>query len=1161
MQEILTSWSHTKAYQNAAATVSRGGSVLVSGLSLLPQAAWAASLFNDSGNSLLFVTTTEEEAVVLYKNILPFVGDQCVLFPLLELLPFATYAQNMELVISRVNVLSRLSRGEKLIVVASIESVSRILVPPHVFTDNHFLLRKDIEVDFETLPSKLIDMGYERVKLTDMAGSFSVRGDIIDVFPINTPQPVRLEFFDDQLCSLRVFSPSAQISLGEIDELLLPPAHELPLNAVARGQAIRRLRKSIRELSAKLHTSGRAQLNERFTPMIDLLEQGIWDSNMESLLPLFYDDAASLLSYFDDGLLVLSEAAKLQQISLDLDSERHSHYHDLLTAGQLLPSYFDNFIDQPFLFADFAQLPKVIFSQLENDDGGLKIDLRSQCFSRDLPSYAANPSAFKDDCQNFRKRNYRLLLSASSEPRIERIRSIIQEIDYPNLQIIEAGFSKGFESSELKLALITENELFAQEKKFSRRRVFSAGERLSSFTDLRVGDYVVHITQGIGRYMGVERLALGNIQKDYIYIQYAGEDKLYLPIDQLDLIQKYIGSDGNAPKLYKLGGNEWQKVKTKVRRSVRDMAEELLALYAKREAVVGYAFSADSVWQKEFEDAFPYTETPDQVKAEEEIKHDMELPKPMDRLLCGDVGYGKTELALRAAFKAVMDAKQVAILVPTTVLAQQHCHTIEERFSGYPVSYGCLSRFATPKQQKEMLSRLCEGKLDIIVGTHRLLSADVKYKDLGLLIVDEEQRFGVSHKEKIKSLKGTVDVLTLSATPIPRTLHMALAGMRDMSIIATPPPDRRPVQTYVVEYHSHLIQEVINKELQRGGQVYFVHNRVHDIFPLATDLASLFPNARIAIAHGQMKERELEQVMLDFVAGTADILVCTTIIESGLDIPNVNTLIVNEADNFGLAQLYQLRGRVGRSERQAFAYFTYQKNKLINDLAKKRLIAIRDFTELGAGFKIAMRDLELRGAGNILGPEQHGHLLAVGFDLYCRLLEEEMAAAEGKEIEESSVSTLLELQIDAYIPDSYIEDSTQKVEVYKRIAAATSFTEIDAIASELQDRYGSFNQPLANLIASGKIKIVARRLRIGSIIQKQGYLEIKLAENHHISGEHLLALSSKWQQRLSFTEKKSFILKFKTANQLPAEKRLDLLTELLLSLQNIVDSKEEIACI
>jgi len=753
------------------------------------------------------------------------------------------------------------------------------------------------------------------------------------------------------------------------------------------------------------------------------------------------------------------------------------------------------------------------------------------------------------------------LLSASSAPRVERIKAIIQEVEYPNMQIIKADFSKGFESSELKLALVTENELFAQEKKFSRRRVFSAGEKLSSFTDLRVGDYVVHITQGIGRYMGVERLALGNIQKDYIYIQYAGEDKLYLPIDQLDLIQKYIGSDGAAPKLYKLGGNEWQKVKTKVRNSVRDMAEELLELYAKRESVVGYAFSPDSVWQKEFEDAFAYTETPDQIKAVEEIKHDMELPKPMDRLLCGDVGYGKTELALRAAFKAVMDNKQVAILVPTTVLAQQHLHTIAERFAGYPVSYGCLSRFASPKQQKQMLSQLSQGKLDIIVGTHRLLSADVKYKDLGLLIVDEEQRFGVSHKEKIKALKGTVDVLTLSATPIPRTLHMALTGMRDMSIIATAPPDRRPVQTYVVEYHTHLIQEVVNRELQRDGQVYFVHNRVNDIYQLATDLAGLFPNARIAVAHGQMKERELEQVMIDYVAGNADILVCTTIIESGLDIPNVNTLIVNEANNFGLAQLYQLRGRVGRSERQAFAYFTYQKNKLINDIARKRLIAIRDFTELGAGFKIAMRDLELRGAGNILGAEQHGHLLSVGFDLYCRLLEEEMAAAEGKEIEDSGISTLLELQIDAYIPDSYIEDSTLKVEIYKRIAAASTFEEIDAIATELQDRYGSFSQPLANLIASGKIKIVTRRLRVSSIIQKQGFIEIKLAENHHISGEHLLALSAKWPQRLGFAEKKSFILKFKCANQLPAEKRLDILTELLLSLQNIVELKGDNSCI
>jgi transcription-repair coupling factor (superfamily II helicase) len=795
----------------------------------------------------------------------------------------------------------------------------------------------------------------------------------------------------------------------------------------------------------------------------------------------------------------------------------------------------------------------VLLGQLEGGAGGLKAREARHMLARDLPSYAHNPQQFTLDCRHFTAKRFRVFISASSETRLKRVGEIIRDAGFPPVRILRAAFNKGYESETLKLALITEQELFAQEGKRKARRLYSGGSKIENFLDLQPGDHVVHITQGIGRYIGVERLTVEEISRDYLLILYAGDDKLYLPVDQLDLIQKYVGNEGAAPKLYKLGGGEWQRVKARVRANVREMARELLQLYATRAVAQGFAFSADNDWQREFEDAFPYEETPDQLQAVVDIKEDMESVKVMDRLLCGDVGYGKTEIALRAAFKAVLDGKQVALLAPTTVLAQQHQRTITERFASYPLRAGCLSRFATPAEQKRLTKALAAGEIDIMVGTHRLLSADVRYKDLGLLIVDEEQRFGVTHKEKIKALRGNVDVLTLSATPIPRTLHMALSGMRDMSIIATPPQDRRPVQTYVLEYQERLIREAVLRELARGGQVYFVHNRVLNIYERAAALQLLLPDSRIAVAHGQMREKELERVMMEFVEGGADILLCTTIIESGLDIPNVNTLIVDEADHFGLAQLYQLRGRVGRSERQAFAYFTYRRDKIISETAQKRLIAIRDFTELGAGFKIAMRDLELRGAGNILGPEQSGHIMAVGFDLYCKLLQEEMAIQAGQApLRGEAISTQMELQLNSFIPNSYIEDSSLKVEVYKRVAACDELGEVDELAAELTDRYGALPAPLINLLLLGKVKALAKQFEIISLTQKPAHIELKFAEEHPLTGQHLLRLLSGWEKRLTFADKKGFSIRLHTADIAQPVSRVELLLKLLVELGEIV---------
>ncbi|MCL2496639.1 MAG: transcription-repair coupling factor, partial [Clostridiales bacterium] len=1109
MQEILQIWRESAAYGELRGAVNAGRPHAATGLTAATKAALAAALYTDERRPTLLLTAAEDEARAIYENIRPFLGERALYFPVMELLPFEVYARNIELIAERIQVLSSLSCHKAPLVVAGVNAVLRRLPLPQIFARHHLHFKPGFVIQPAELAARLEAMGYEKSKLTEIPGTFSLRGSIVDIFPIAELMPGRLEFFDDELESIRSFDPANQLSAETLQELFISPARELPLDQAARHRAAARLAEEMQRLMLTLIGPAKKQLQDGFGLIREYMQNGIWHMGMESLLTLFYPDAGSLLDYLpaENCFLLLSEPGALKQKVLDAQYERDLSYCDMLETGKLLPSFYDNFVDYEGLLAQFTARRPILLGQLDTGKSGIAINTEQYLATRDLPVYAHNPQLFTGDCRNFRSKNYRIFISASSQMRLKRVREIIRDAGFPAVHIIRAAFNKGYESETLKLALITERELFAQEGKRKARRIYTGGGKIESFLDLQPGDHVVHITQGIGRYIGVERLTVDEISRDYLLIQYAGEDKLYLPVDQLDLIQKYIGNEGTAPKLYKLGGGDWQRVKARVRASVRDMARELLQLYAARASVKGFAFAEDNNWQHEFEDAFPYEETPDQLRTMEEIKADMESSKVMDRLLCGDVGYGKTELALRAAFKAVMDGKQVAILSPTTVLAQQHQRTIAERFAGYPIKADCLSRFATAKKQKQLVSALSAGEIDIMVGTHRLLSADIRFKDLGLLIVDEEQRFGVAHKEKIKAMRGNVDVLTLSATPIPRTLHMSLAGMRDMSIIATPPQDRRPVQTYVLEYQERMIREVILRELARGGQIYFVHNRVYNIYERADELRQLLPEANIAIAHGQMRERDLERVMMEFVAGEYDILLCTTIIESGLDIANVNTLIVDEADNFGLSQLYQLRGRVGRSERQAFAYFTYRRDKIVSEMAQKRLVAIRDFTELGAGFKIAMRDLELRGAGNILGPEQSGHIMAVGFDLYCKLLQDEMAAQAGQgETRESNISTLLELQLDAFIPNNYIDDSGLKVEIYKRVAACDSLEQVDELAGELTDRYGKTPVPLSNLLLLGKVKALSKHLDILSIIQKPAHIELKFADTHPLTGQLLLRL-------------------------------------------------------
>jgi transcription-repair coupling factor (superfamily II helicase) len=732
--------------------------------------------------------------------------------------------------------------------------------------------------------------------------------------------------------------------------------------------------------------------------------------------------------------------------------------------------------------------------------------------------------------KQLRRDHYRILVLVSAKDKGERLLELLRDDDIPgvyvdrlqkelqigNCVITQGSLETGFEFPSFKLAVFTELELYGRQKTKPRPSKVEEGLRLTP-QEMRVGDYVVHINHGIGQYLGIEVLQVDNRSKDYLFIRYAGEDRLYVPTDQIHLLQRYIGLEDGAPRLSKLGGNEWARVKKRAKESVQEMAEGLIKLYAEREAVEGFAFPEDTPWQRDLENSFPYQETPDQIQAIAAVKRDMEKSRPMDRLLCGDVGYGKTEVAIRAAFKAVASSKQVAVLVPTTILAQQHQRTFEERFESFPIKIAVASRFQSASEVARTMEGVKKGTVDVIIGTHRLLSKDVTFKNLGLVIVDEEQRFGVAQKERLKELSTNVDVLTLSATPIPRTLHMAMVGVRDMSVIETPPEDRYPIRTYVVEYDEQLIRQAILRELARQGQVYFVHNRVQSIEYIYGELAKLVPEARIAIAHGQMDETVLERVMLDFYHGEFDILLCTTIIETGMDIGNVNTLIIDNADHLGLAQLYQLRGRVGRTNRVAYAYFTHRKDKILTEEAEKRLGAIKEFTELGSGIRIAMRDLEIRGAGNLLGPEQHGFIASVGFELYCKLLDDAISELKNDgEVQAAPPDPVLDLQVDAYIDDSYVQDPGQKVELYQKIIALDTLEDCDDLEEEVQDRFGDLPDAVRNLLEIARIKILARQMGVGSIAVRSNKFQLKFLEGLAIDATTYAALYTQYKGKISY---------------------------------------------
>lgn len=1084
---------------------------LVSGLAASAKSLWAASLYRKRQKTTVVVTHNLYQAQKLYNDLEEMVdSSEIYLYPTNDLIASEIAVASPELLAQRIDVLNHLVENEKCLIVIPVAGLKRLLPPRYLWKASliHFEIGK--RVNLESLLQKLAAIGYERESMVSGPGQYSLRGGIVDIYPLTEPNPIRIELFDDEVDSLRYFDSETQRSLEKIERMVtIGPARETLLYKEQFGHARERLEDALAATLRKIKDKAvKEALSEQVGHELEQLKEEQIFQGVAKYISLLYEEKTVFINYLPgESLIVLDEISRIQEVSEQLDREEAEWQVALLQKGEIVTD-MPFTMDWPTLI-DHIRQPLLLMSLFLRHHGHFQPQNVLNITCRSMQNFHGQINLLKSECDRWKKSQYAVVFLAANQERVRRLVHVLADYGI-DAEIVEPGsfpvqktlhvtigqLDGGFELPAQKLVVITEKEVFASKmaKTPRKNKNLSNAERLKNYNELQVGDYVVHVDHGIGKYVGIETLEVNGTHKDYLQIIYKGNDKLYVPIEHIDQVQKYVSSEGKEPKLYALGGNEWKKVKTKARSSIQDIADDLIKLYAEREASKGHAFSKDGPEQREFEAAFPYQETADQLQAIEEIKKDMESERPMDRLLCGDVGYGKTEVALRAAFKAIADGKQVAFLVPTTILAQQHYETTRERFQDFPVNIGLLSRFRTRKEQQETLKELKTGVVDLVIGTHRLLSKDVKFKDLGLLIVDEEQRFGVTHKEKIKQLKANVDVLTLTATPIPRTLHMSMLGVRDLSIIETPPENRFPVQTYVTEYNSTLIREAIEREMARGGQVYFLYNRVESIQRMTERISRLVPDARVTYAHGQMKETELETSMINFLDGEYDVLVSTTIIETGVDIPNVNTLIVYDADRMGLSQLYQLRGRVGRSNRVAYAYFTYQRDKIMNEVAEKRLQAIKEFTELGSGFKIAMRDLSIRGAGNLLGAEQHGFIDSVGFDLYSQMLKDAIAERKGQEQPEEPHRLTIDIDADAYIPDTYIEDSLQKIDMYKRFKAVETMQDIEALQDEMIDRFGDYPKEVADLFKVSTMHVLADKLLIEEIKQKGPELQFIFSE-------------------------------------------------------------------
>ena len=1131
MNEFLKQLQTVPEVSELIFRVDNGGCpAAVSGLQPVQRACVSAAVTAAADRPAVFVCADEREARQLSGDLRALLDTEPVFLPGREwqLRDGAVSSHGWEQ--KRLGALYDLTRGDARVIIATVDSLMARTLPPQLLQELSFTLEVGKQVDLNDLTDRLLAAGYSRCQQVEGVGQFALRGGILDVFSPLMEQPVRCEFFDDEVDSMGAFDPGTQRRTRNVDSaLLLPAAEVLPRSAPG---GLEGLGETLCRLSAKLSRKKDTEvLCEHLTADGERLKNGSVPGGMDRYLAAIYPEVTTAVQYLPaDALVFLCESGRIDERVRSLLLQTHQDLEILLDTGLMAGEYAHLLLSAEELYAALEAFPVIMTDSLPTSRHPLKPRGLLSVTARQLSSYGGSLETAVSDLEHYRETGSAVLVLCAGELRAKNLQSMLEErgipatLDFRNTAMPKAGevrialgaLSAGCEWPALHLAVLTEGQLTdAAPRKRAKLKKDSSRQKIQSYTDLTPGDLVVHVHHGIGRFAGIHRMPVDGVEKDYIKIDYAGGDCLYVPATALDQVSKYIGGgeDQERTRLNKLGGTEWAKQKSRAKKAAKDLAKGLIALYAQRQRAPGYAFSPDSPWQQEFEDAFPYAETDDQLRAIAEIKADMEKTRPMDRLLCGDVGYGKTEVALRAVMKCILDGKQAAILVPTTVLAQQHYTTAMNRFQNFPVTVEVLSRFTSTKESKRILEDTRTGHVDLLIGTHKLLQKSMEFKDLGLLIIDEEQRFGVTHKERLKEMAKQVDVLTLSATPIPRTLNMALSGLRDMSTIEEPPADRQPVQTYVLEQDWAILEDAMRKELSRGGQVYYLHNRVETIDLTASRIQKLLgPEVRVVVGHGKMSESELSSVMQAMVDGEADILVCTTIIETGIDIPNANTLIIEDADHMGLAQLHQIRGRIGRSTRRAYAYLTYKRGKVLQETAAKRLAAIREFVEFGSGFRIAMRDLEIRGAGNLLGPEQSGYLMTVGYDLYLKLLEEAVLEEKGEE-KQIETECSADLTVNANIPERYIADSAQRMDLYRRIAAIRSNDDASDLLDEMMDRYGDAPKSVMALLDVALLRAAASRAGISDISQKGKVLKFTLSV---FRPEALVAVCGqlKYKQRL-----------------------------------------------
>lgn len=1090
----------------------------------------------------VIVTYSDLRAKEIYEEY-KFYDRNVMLYPAKDLMFFQADIHGNQLTRERIRTLRRLTERKPVTIVTTYAA----LMTPQTLWDGEkdiIKLQRGGALEEPELAEKLVAMGYEKCYQVESPGQFSIRGGIVDVFDLTEENPYRIELWGDEVDSIRSFDILSQRSIEKLESISIYPASEFVLESEQIHRGLAKLEQEAQKQEKLFRDAHQPEEAHRIVTQVKELKEQLLEFrskiNLEGYIRYFYEDTVTLPELvrrlagagqgFGNAVFFIDEPVRVKEQADAVELEFRESMEQRATKGYILPGQMNMLYSGEQVAAGLLKSSVVTVAAMDMKGGYFKAEHKYDISARSVAPYNNSFEALVKDLKKYRKQGYRILLLSGSRTRAKRLAEDLREQELaavytedPMREVLEGEVltyyghvGRGFEYPLLKFVVLSETDIFGAEKKKKKKKKAYQGTKINDFNDLKVGDYVVHESHGLGIYKGIEKVEIEKVVKDYIKIEYRDGGNLYILATGLDVIQKYASADARTPRLNKLGTKEWERTKTKVRTAVNEVAKDLVELYAIRQQSEGYRFGKDTVWQREFEEMFPFEETEDQLAAIADTKADMESSKIMDRLVCGDVGYGKTEIAIRAAFKAVQEGKQVVYLVPTTILAQQHYNTFVQRMKDFPVRVEQLSRFRSAAEQKKTLADLQKGFVDIIIGTHRVLSADVHFKDLGLLIIDEEQRFGVAHKEKIKKLKENVDVLTLTATPIPRTLHMSLIGIRDMSVLEEAPNDRLPIQTYVMEYNEEMVREAIVRELARGGQVYYVYNRVNNIADVTAQLAKLVPEANVAFAHGQMKEQELERIMLDFVEGEIDVLVSTTIIETGLDISNVNTMIIHDSENLGLSQLYQLRGRVGRSNRTAYAFLMYRKDKMLKEVAEKRLAAIKEFTDLGSGFKIAMRDLEIRGAGNLLGVKQHGHMEAVGYDMYCKMLNEAVSSLKGVKTV-TDFATLIDLDVDAFIPPTYIVNEVQKLDIYKRIAGIENGKERDDMRDELLDRFGEIPKSVDNLLRIALIRVSAHELCMTEIKGKNERIIFTFRQDAELAPAGIPTLLKKYDRKLAFT--------------------------------------------